>query len=78
MEDGSHLHRELLFAAPALPPLLIGEPNQIASLTTPNAELLTIRPTHLSHFIDANLLIAKVLYCVYECGWVCHELTIAN
>jgi hypothetical protein len=76
MEDGSNLHRELLFASPALETLLIGQPEQIADLAAPDAELLAIRPTHRRDFINANLLIAKVLNRVYESGWVCHDSNI--
>jgi hypothetical protein len=78
MEDSSNLHRELLFAPTALVPLLVSKPNGIAHLSAPNAENLTIGPAHRRDFINANLLIAKVLNCVYESSWVCHELTVPS
>jgi hypothetical protein len=73
MEDGSDLDGELLFAASALPPLLIRQPEHIADLATGWAEDLAIGPAHRRDFINANLLITKVLNRVYESGWVCHE-----
>lgn len=68
MEDGSNLHRELLFASTALESLLIAKPDQVIDLAATNAELMTIRPTHLRDFINADLLIAKVFDCFYEGG----------
>jgi hypothetical protein len=76
MEDRSNLDGELLFAAPTLPPLLIGKPEDVSDLATMGAEDLTIGPAHRRYFIDANLLIAKVLNRIYESGGVCHELNI--
>ena len=73
VEDGSNLDRELLFATPALEPLLIGKPDDIPDLTAADAENFAIGPAHRRDFINANLLIAKVLNRVYESSWVCHE-----
>jgi hypothetical protein len=76
MEYGSNFDGELLLASTAFEPFLVGKPDQIIDLTATDAELLTVRPTHLRYFINANLLIAEILNRVYESGWICHELTI--
>jgi hypothetical protein len=73
MEDGSNLHRELLFASSALPPLLIRQPENVSDLAAARTGDFAIGPTHCRDFINANLLIAKVLNSVYESGWVCHK-----
>src|ERR1700722_4841062 len=78
MEDGSNLHRELLFAATALKTLLVGQPDEVIHLATANAELVTVRPAHCRYFINANLLFAEVLNCRYECGWICHNSTLQS
>jgi hypothetical protein len=78
MEDGSNLDGELFLAAPALPPLLIGKPERIADFATARAEDFAIGPAHRRDFIDANLLIAKVLNRVYESDWVCHKQSIPH
>jgi hypothetical protein len=78
MEDGSNLHRELFLASTALVTLLVGKPEGIADLAATHADDLTIRPTHRRDFINANLLIAKVLNRVYECLGVCHKERIAT
>jgi len=51
------------------PPLLIRQPEHIADLATGWAEDLAIGPAHRRDFINANLLITKVLNRVYESGW---------
>jgi hypothetical protein len=68
MEDSSNLDGELFLAAWALPPLLVGKPENITDLTSCCAVDFAIGPAHGRDFIDANLLIAKVLNRVYECG----------
>ena len=78
MENCANLDGELLFAAPALPPLLIGKPKRIADFATVWAEYFAIRPAHRRDFINANLLIAKVLNSFYESGGVCHKQSITN
>src|SRR5438067_9581491 len=78
MEDGSNFYAELLLASPALVPLLVSKPDEIADLTTTDTERLTIGPAHLRYLIDANLLIAKVLNGFYESSGVCHEQTIGS
>jgi hypothetical protein len=76
VEDGSDLDRELLLAAPALPTLLVGKPEDIANLPTCHAVDFAIGPAHGRDFINANLLIAKVLDRVYESGGVFHRQSI--
>jgi hypothetical protein len=78
VEDRSDLDAELLLASPALPPLLVGKPDSIADLPATRAGDLTVGPLHLCDRVDANLLIGKVLYCVYESGGICHYSTIPN
>jgi hypothetical protein len=62
LEDGSHLHRELLLAFAAFPPLLSGQVVRFFGMAL-GANSLTIGPFHSSHGINANLLIAEILYC---------------
>src|SRR5580704_13521896 len=76
MEDGSDLDGELFLAPTALPPLLIRQPKDVSDLTAVGARDFAIRPAHRRDFINANLLIAKVLNRVYESGGVFHELNI--
>lgn len=52
--------------------------NRLASVCLWRRLNLTIRPTHRRDFINANLLIAKVLNRVYESGRVCHKERIPN
>ena len=59
-----------------LPTLLVRQPERIADLAAVRAEDFTIRPAHRRDFINANLLIAKVLNRVYESGGVFHDSNI--
>jgi len=77
-EDRSDLDAELFLAPTALPTLLICKPDGVADLAATHADDLTIGPAHCRDFINANLLIAKVLNRVYECLGVCHKERIAT
>ena len=73
MEDRPYFDAELFLAPTALPTLLVRQPERVSDLAAVRAEDFSIRPAHRRDFINANLLIAKVLNRVYESGWVFHE-----
>src|SRR5581483_4029542 len=67
----SQFHRKLLVALLPLPPLLSLQVVVIL-VTAGWANGNSVRPSHPGHSINANLLIAVMLYRLLECLWVCH------
>ncbi len=76
MEDRADLDGELFLASATLPTLLLRKPDALINQAASRAGYFTVRPAHLRDFVDANLLIAKVLDRIYECDWIFHYCTI--